>query len=83
MISPCNAGSAGENRYLRERYTYRVSLTYPRTPSKPGPSGYQVDSQLWAMMVGQVDKAALPVFCDRGSEQRGKGKIRQQNSQRC
>jgi hypothetical protein len=82
MISPCNADSAGVNRYLQECYSYRISLTYPRTPSKPGPSGYQVYSQLWAMMAGQVDKAALPVFCDRGSGQGGREKIRRQNSQR-
>jgi hypothetical protein len=32
------------------------------------------------MMVGQVDTAALVVFCDRGNEEGGKEKAMQQNS---
>ena len=36
--------------------------------------GGQVDSQLWAMMAGLVDKGALIVLYALGRQQEGKGK---------
>jgi hypothetical protein len=71
ITSPWNAGFSQSEPVSLECYAYRISWTSLRMQSKMPPllSGHQVDSQLWAVMAGLVDKVALVVFYGHGRQQ--------------